>query len=123
MARIDTSELIGPALNWAVGMADKRAIKIGWSKEKKAPLLDEGTHLTLYAPSTNPLEGQPIIEANLLQTGILDSCVPIWFGKVHCDGDLYESEGPTALIAAMRVYVASTLGMVVDVPPELLPPA
>lgn len=78
---IKTSELIGPALNWAVA--------------EVAPNLG-GTWLAqIRHTQSHPLVTHPVLAG--------------WTNR----------HGPTPLIAAMRCYVASKLGDVVDVPEEL----
>ena len=68
-----------------------------------------------YIPPTDWPQGGPIIE----REGITLRC-----GLYGWDAELEEfdasSHGPTALIAAMRCYVASKLGEEVDVPDELI---
>lgn len=97
-----TSDLTGPALDWAVEEA------LG------------GDHT--YRPreySTDWSQGGPIIEREKLDV--------MWCGDRWCayamtpdkETQLVD-EGPTPLIAAMRCYVASRLGDTVDIPEELL---
>jgi hypothetical protein len=104
-----TAELIGAALDWAV--ANCEGIGTKW--------FDSG-HLTIngeiYSPSTDWAQAGPIIELE----GIGIECHlegTQWFAQNYW-GE-YESSGPTALIAAMRCYVASKLGETVEVPAEL----
>ena len=100
-----TSELTGHALNWAVARCEGG---VG-----VAQLIG-----TWYSPSTHWAQGGPIIERegislyldtnNFWQANIFDGnpiCNP--FGGV---------QGETALIAAMRCYVASKLGDEVKIP-------
>lgn len=103
--KIKTSKLIGEQLDWAVAKAK------GWS-----------THLPWddrCVPSTDWSQGGPIIEREEIATR------PTRFGweAVTEQSDYYSVcrlFGPTALIAAMRCYVASKLGDEVEIPEELL---
>jgi hypothetical protein len=92
-----TSELTGKALNWAVGKAEGLD---GWL----APVnyCGQWEH------------GGPIIEREFIWLEISEGqCY------AHKNGlEFYEGETP--LIAAMRCYVASKLGDVVNVPEELV---
>jgi hypothetical protein len=97
---------------------------VGWSKQKKAVLLDLGEALSLFSPSTNWEQGGPIIEREEISTAKLEETLPdamaphpaCWSG--HIDG-AFVRYGPTPLIAAMLCYVASVLGDEVEIPEEL----
>jgi hypothetical protein len=62
--------------------------------------------------------GGPIIEREGIELCRLESSSfgIEWRGQIDCDCRYY---GPTPLIAAMRVYVASKLGDEVEIPEEL----
>jgi len=119
--KIKTSELIGPALDWAVAKCrgfdglddDLWLIRDG--------IADMPLHA--YTPSTDWAQGGPIID-------VIDGFqLKVWLesrpqtkceAHIHSyDGD-YVAFGPTILIAAMRCFVASRLGDEVDVPKESL---
>lgn len=72
-------------------------------------------------PSTDPAQGQPILERegiNLKHWGEdWDSKWSAHKGTGHYEGDM--SFGDTQLIAGLRCYVASKLGETVEVPEEL----
>lgn len=114
--KIKTSELIGPALDWAVakceGCSEKRLLDVAmWSYMRQ-----QGA----FRYSTDWSQGGQIIEREKLKV------VPIvngmhWYAQKVYGGGLEYMEGPTPLIAAMRCFVASKLGDEVDVPEELLP--
>ena len=110
-----TNELEGAALDWAVakceGVAQGDDLDIGF-------MLERG-----YTPSTDWAQGGPIIEREKI--GVTPMTVTVgddrgkrhWFAN-HEDKTDFQ-DGPTALVAAMRCYVASKLGADVDVPKEL----
>lgn len=118
-----TTELTGAALNRAV-------VKC---VEKDAAMRSALGRFTFTAgrkfePSTNWADGGPIIDREKISV-VRDEGDDYWqavmnaqsgsmFGPGLC-GDHWAS-GPTALIAAMRCYVASKLGDEVDVPEELI---
>jgi hypothetical protein len=103
-----TSELIGPALSWAVALAEgnpyvwklrHRHIK-GWDD---------------YA--TDWAKAGPIIEAKRL--GVLFKPEDQAWWSAPLDGDV-EHLGDTPLIAAMRAYVAASLGPEIEVPDDIV---
>jgi len=105
--KIKTSELIGPALDWAVAKC-------------------EGVLFPRSIPkyTTDWSQGGPIIgkEGITIRTNACASghwAAFIDFGGSNTNIKARQS-GPTPLIAAMRCYVASKLGDEVEVPNELI---
>lgn len=100
-----TSELIGPALDWAVAQAEGIALVDGCIFTK-----DPFDEQVLYSPSTDWSQGGTIIEREWIEI------VP-WPNEsdeeLRWRATQYDAvtpvicAGPTALIAAMRCYVAS----------------
>lgn len=142
--KVKTSEATGPALNWAVASAlgDTQAVfRFPNGTPCEAVILDRGVPYDMrignvFHPSTDWAQGGPIIE----REGI--SLRPIRRPGHELDGQCLAAidhgntgtlvqwvkretfsqhywKGPTALIAAMRCFVASRLGDEVDVPEEL----
>jgi hypothetical protein len=129
--RAKTSELTGPALDWAVAKAENRLSHgIGLIYLiRNGVWLDHCNHQY----STNWSQGGPIITQHLagfFKYNKLDPSEPDKFGahvivqRSDWRGDRINIalclDGPTPLIAAMRCYVASKLGDEVEVPKELL---
>jgi hypothetical protein len=120
--KVKTSELIGAALDWAVARCGGKALHYFVNDPlKKDPWLakdgmaDQPLHS--YTPSTDWAQGGPIIERERIGLGhAISERNSYWFAI----GYLVEECGPTPLVAAMRCYVASTLGDEIDVPGELL---
>lgn len=108
-----TSELIGPALDWAVckaggGGKDIRAWKSGY------------WDYAMYHYSTDWTQGGPLIEREKIR---LSWCHPPKYLVEGCwaaECSLHIRYAKTPLIAAMRCYVASKLGNEVEIPKELL---
>ena len=94
-----TSELTGPALDWAVEVAEEMTVS---QRE--------------FQPSTNWAQGGPIIEREKLS--VVVQRVDAWHAS--CPRYVNHGYGPTPLVAAMRCYVASKLGQDVNIPEELL---
>lgn len=69
-----------------------------------------------YSPSTDWAQGGPIIEREFIAARFWKS-EGAWAADVR--GGVFEQYGPTALIAAMRCFVASKLGDEVEIPDEL----
>lgn len=128
--KIETNELTGAALDWAVAKAWQHV----YSDGAITAAIRSG-----YSPSTDWAQGGQIIEQEgiglLFDSG--SACRSAsWFATPddQATQESYEGEsfdpafmvdesvgvrGPTPLIAAMRCYVASKLGDEVDVPEEL----
>ena len=108
--KIKTAELTGAALDWAVGQAT------GF----------EGDWLPDY--STDWAAGGPIIEGENISTWfcdeVLDAETDVMVRGAAWYAETFEGEhgvtGQTALIAAMRCYVASKLGDEVQIPEGLI---
>ena len=106
-----TSELIGPALDWAVAKCEGRNTdKVDLWKGLELP--DYGYAIFPY--STDWSQGGSIIEREKI------GMAPLPTGNWHA-GDMHGNYaiGPTPLIAAMRCYVSSRLGAAVEIPEEL----
>ena len=109
--KIKTSELIDEALDRVVAQCEGVAYHL--------PDL-----LLKFEPSKFWAQGGPIIDEARITLRV-NACLPgrwvafIDFGGSNCNVKARQS-GPTALIAAMRCYVASKLGDEVEIPEELL---
>ena len=126
MTMIKTFELIGPALNWAVGKCEGVT---WWAAEipKDGLFIDYGRTLR-YRPSTDWAQGGPIVERECMHVFYFghDAAEP-WVAATKepasqiIGGDYYPDGGcgPTPLVAAMRCYVASKLGEAIEIPEEL----
>jgi Protein of unknown function (DUF2591) len=111
-----TSELIGPALDWAVAKCE------GWSDEGLEDIAN-GDKYPEHDFSTDWAQGGPLIERERIGVYQGDK-ERDWSAQAH--GWLSDPlrrypfvRGPTPLIAAMRCYVASKLGDEVVIPSGL----
>ena len=96
--KINVNYLAGPALNWAVNEC-------------------EGTQPSRYTEyATQWRDGGPIIEREGIR--LHRSATGAWWAGPEAD-PFRPVSGPTPLIAAMRCFVASKLGEIVEVPREL----
>lgn len=126
--KIKTSELTGPALDWAVAKFENPQ---WWDDELMddcSLYMDDGE---LYSPSTDLSQGGLIIEREGIDLYCTFCANPehddpswrtsSWRARYARNGFTKEATyGKTALIAAMRCYVLSKLGDEVDIPEELL---
>lgn len=127
--KIKTSDLTDAGLDWAVSQCMKRIVKTPerFGIETFGPLFSKGYKYPCwgtrkYAPSIDWNDGGPIIQREKISVSspfIREDGTPelTWGANIR---NVSSQVGPTALIAAMRCYVASVLGDEVDVPEELV---
>ena len=107
--KLKTSELQGPALDWAVAKCEELGIRRLSGGEF---LLADGD---FWFPSTDWSQGGPIIEREKIALSY-DTGRFGWVASFYDGDDVF---GGTPLVAAMRSYVASKLGDEVEVPDDL----
>jgi len=116
-----TSELQGPALDWAVGHASGRDYDVVDGAPVTGRCLKSEMGLgydELWEPSANWEQGGPIIERGKI--GTLWEARNVWSASTKWDDPAKVFYGKTKLIAAMRCYVASKLGDEVEIPEALI---
>ena len=108
--KVKTSNLIGAQLDWAVAKSEDA------DEETLDPITFKYTaHASGgWCFSTNWSQGGPIIEREKIE---LENDGFHWWARIRADEDF---SGPTALIAAMRAFVASKLGDEVEISEDLL---
>ena len=110
-----TAELTGRALDWAV--AEAEGLKTDtWHPKAIAVLFPGAPRFVPFSPSRDWGHGGPIIEREEIR---LRPDKGWSAAKYWPDGRSEWLSGPTLLTAAMRCYVASKLGLEVNVPPEV----
>ena len=112
--KINVSFLAGPALDWAVATC-----KYDELAAKNIQYPEYAKHYPKVSPSTNWAQGGPIIERECIEVSCIHTTgwTPNTWNARHPLRQ--RANGPTPLIAAMRCYVASKLGEIVEVPSEL----
>jgi len=126
IVEVKTSELIGAALDWAVGYA-VRSNHLGagaWSGSREAWLADWSVQ-ACYSPSTEWADGGPLIDKYQLdltfeRVGLVYSYPCQDDGLPIIKGEVYGSFGATHLIAACRAIVLDKLGETISIPSELM---
>jgi len=115
-----TSELIGPALDWAVAKCEGK--EKNWGKSSMIPY----DYFMGHTYSTDWSQGGPIIERERISVTWLGGPKTLWVaayipeGLTDADWDWrFNRTGSTPLVTAMRCYVASKLGDEVTIPKEL----
>jgi hypothetical protein len=119
--KVKTSEAKDKVLNYLVAKCEG----IVWEQGD----LDAGEYGPGFAPATQWEHGGPIIEREKITLehlrGAGDTGADVWVAMLTCEDkkfggvECFEEQGPTALVAAMRCYVASKLGDEVEIPEEL----
>lgn len=112
MRTVKTSELQGAALDWVVAKCEEPELAVDLFKQE--------WERYDYAASIDWAQGGPIIERECICLARLDPKTEddTNFWVAHIDG-IYCRYGLTALIAAMRCYVASKLGDTIEIPEEI----
>lgn len=124
--KIKTSELIGPALDWAVAKCEGRDMY--FDQDGEGPwFLDSDIHPDGFYTDYGCWEVcGPIIERECIAIYASGACSVLpknpdyWVAEILDTSEILTQYGPTPLIAAMRCYIASKLGDIVDVPDEIL---
>lgn len=110
---VSTQDLSGAALDWAIGYA------VRWHDPDSR---EAWAHdwLRCYCPSTDWIDGGPLIEKYKLDIGApMENKSGPWNAATEW-GHPNGYKGETPLIAACRAIVVSVLGDTVSVPKELL---
>lgn len=115
MIEIKTSELIGPALDWAVAKAE--GLDCGLWKKGSAPGYCVIIKSTFFCPATKWSDCGPLFEKYMIGFVVYSDAYFAVVARNEMHG--YEN-GPTHLIAACRAIVAAKLGDTVSVPKELM---
>lgn len=112
--KIKTNELNRTALNWAVGMCEGyKPEEFCWADQH---FRDEDN--VWFSPTDDWAQAGPIIERYEIDLRAVEEGV--WeASNIFDDLEFHYFQGPTPLIAAMRCYVASKLGDIVEIPEEL----
>lgn len=112
--KVKVSELVGPALDWAVAKCEGFDNFKFWNG--LANTLSPAGHVISHHYSSVWAQGGPIIEREKICPDFLlsGSCLAVSRTTEK------QGYGPTPLIAAMRCYVASKMGDIIEVPDELL---
>lgn len=130
--KVKTADLIGPALDWAVGTALNLPVEVCRIFQYGKPYgkhfisigeTDKDGDEVDFEPSEEWTQGGPIIEREWLDTTSWpnESDENLRWECIQYNGiNRCRTFGPTPLIAAMRCFVASRLGDEVDVPDELM---
>ena len=120
MTTINTSDLTGAALDWAVAKCEGHDHFVQYKPKLRvySPRTDGFSSYTVtFCPSTDWTRGGPLIERECIDVMFEG---PEWYAYMRWEsGRTIQYDGPTPLIAAMRCYVASKLGDTVDIPEEL----
>jgi hypothetical protein len=122
--KVKASELIGPALDWAVATCEGRDMYFEPADDDPNAywFRDYETHPDGYVTDYGcwGVCG-PIIEREKISISEPIKAANFWSAIRRKDKyGCFEGRGPTPLIAAMRCYVASKLGDEVDVPEGLM---
>lgn len=113
--KIETTELTGEALDWAVALIEHNDwVEQGYLESFHDLRFDDGY---VFSPSTDWSQGGLLIQSNKIS--IAPDPQLGWIARSYMDFmDERVFSGATPLIAAMRCYVANHYGDEVEVPTE-----
>lgn len=121
--KVQTRELIGSALDWAVAktLGYEPYVRYGYvlvqaSKKKLFGLIPKDPVRVRF--STDWAQGGPVIET--FKLGVFIGADGQWVGTTSSGDYLERRNGPTPLIAGMRCFVSTHYGYEVEVPDELV---
>jgi hypothetical protein len=120
--RIDIRELEGKALDWAVATAEGLKSET-WHTSAIAVHYPNAPRAVPFKPSTDWSQGGPIVEREKIHLvpETDDTQCHAQIGYNSWDGYWkFFGNGETMLVAAMRCYVESKLGLEIEIPQELL---
>jgi hypothetical protein len=127
--KVKTSELVGAALDWAVGVAvgEKMFASAHLAGPCARRLCADGYTRDYYSPSTDWAQGGPLLDAHCKSFGCVQDRSGAWRAFGYGVGDDFDpsrqmrlASGHTILVAACRAIVAAKLGDTVEIPNELL---
>lgn len=131
---VQTSCLIGPALSWAVGVAEGRELSIEPAIYGVGPRVfaAEGLTRVRYRPDTDWLQGGALLDKyqvtlcapSMMLSGYWEAFIGA-YGAIDGKGSAdikgrHESFDKRPLAAVCRVVVKAKLGEVVSIPVELM---
>lgn len=117
-----TSDLIGPALDWAVAACEGHSFTLGETEyDIDGRTYQRGGCSVERRYSTDWAQGGPVIERQKIQITPRELLIRYaggdWLaGKPMPAGPSNWAQGPTPLVAAMRCYLASKLGDDIELP-------
>ena len=128
-----TSDLTGSALDWAVARSlgiPAEEIRVNWMGVFRNLRDEDGNLRDGYMTGPDLLfsrkweAGGPIIDLERISIRTYAAPGRNWVAFIDCGGSSISGAkarqvGPTALVAAMRCFVASKLGDTVELPKEL----
>lgn len=122
MKTVKVCDLSGKALDWCVAKCEGATgfetdgITLGFTLNGETKVLAKGWAPSMsWHPSSNWSQGGPIIERERIS---IDWDLDCWNASVDGHPSYYSSRSP--LIVALRCYVASKQGNVIEVPEDLL---
>jgi hypothetical protein len=121
--KVKVSELNGPALDWAVGVAIGLELKVPDGFNKPYWYMGGELYCSNFQPSTEWIQGGPLIERYDPEERRLperDRYAEIWLDRSGGGAGVGRGVGETRLIAFCRALVNAKLGDGIEIPDELL---
>lgn len=121
MIEINTTDLIGPALDWAVAKTEGAAVVTDPNSPSSRQMRVDADSINgwyCYSPSTDWSQGGPLFAKYAI--GFVGHDADNWLAFSSPMDETHQDIGPTHLIAACRMIVSAIIGDTVSVPVELV---
>ena len=125
---VETKDLIGCALDWAVGEAVDEWVEEPYHMRRSDGRIWSNNHSYGYCPSTDWKQGGPLIHQHRVEIAYFGEQVRACVQVVTKHSDIYTTpvyilfygDPAATLVVAMRAVVQKVLGSTVSVPTELM---
>lgn len=124
LIEVKTADLVGESLNWSVAIVlglNPSVVPAQYGVPARVFIQQEGMFPVRYKPSVDWQVGGPLIEKYNISLHCPQSAGDVWAAWITGGGTDIAQAGDAALQAACRTIVATKIGLLVQVPKELLP--
>ncbi|MNJ59521.1 hypothetical protein D3C77_552090 [compost metagenome] len=123
LIEVKTADLFGEALNWSVAIAmdqNPSVVPAQYGVPARVFVQKEGMSPVRYRPTVDWLECGPLIDKHNISLHCPQFVGDVWAAWITGGGNDIAQGGDTALQATCRTIVAAKVGLLVQVPKELL---
>ncbi|MNJ36957.1 hypothetical protein D3C77_317620 [compost metagenome] len=124
LIEVKTADMVGEPLNWSVAMAmglNPSVVPAQYGVPARVFIQQEGMFPVRYKPTVDWQVGGPLIEKHNISLHCPQSVGDVWAAWITGGGSDIAQAGDSALLAACRTIIAAKIGLLTQVPEELLP--